>query len=127
MDPVARIRLVQLLEEISRYQKSSENNRRNAIYTMVLWMFYYIMLFFIYQKPITQSPEYLLLLVPMVVMYAWHRIRDTMEDRFKLLADAVLEIGSVPPADPVPAPATPRSRRPASPGRKNPPVRKKKP
>lgn len=95
MNPESRIKLIRMLEEIKQYQEVNTYYRKNNYFAIGFYLIYPIILFFIMDKPVRELYFFLIMLIPVSAIYLWLRFRNKLEERYKLLANTVLELGSI--------------------------------
>lgn len=95
MNPESRIKLLRLLEEIKLYQQNNLDWRKNSYFGIIFYLIYPVIMFFVMDKPFKQSYLFFLMLIPAATIFLWLRFRNKLEERYKLLASTVLELGSV--------------------------------
>ena len=95
MIPESRIKLMRMLEEIKQYQETNIDLQKNSFLGIGFYVLYPIILYFFMDKPIKEIFFFLTMLIPVSVIYFWLRFRNKLEERYKLLANTVLELGSI--------------------------------
>ncbi len=109
MNPESRIKLIRLLEEVKHYQEYNYASRKNIYFMIGFCLIYPLISFFVLDKtPKEVFIIFLLTIVPVTFFFLWLTFRNKLEERYKLLTSAVLELGSIAQENPVTETAPPK-------------------
>jgi hypothetical protein len=105
MNPESRIKLIRLLEEIKLYQEFNYASRKNIYFALAFCISYPLVSFFVLDKtPREIFVMILFMIAPATVFFLWLTFRNKLEERYKLLTSAVLELGSIAQENSIPEP-----------------------
>lgn len=96
MNPESRIKLIQLLEEVRYFHNINFESRYWKISAWGGIAFYFVLtLGYFVSHAESKFISLLFLLLPIPVLSMWLLLRYQLDEKYKLLANAVLEIGNV--------------------------------
>ncbi len=102
MNPESRIKLIRSLEEIKLFEQNNYTSKAKTIYKWVMIISYFIIAIFAFGPEFKQNFLLLVFMVTPTVAYSiWLSFKNKLDERHKLLASAVLELGSIAQQDPV--------------------------
>ena len=128
MNPESRIKLIRSLEEIRVFEKRNYDSRWWKISAWGMIIFYFMMLFSYSISNIEnlRSAYVLIVFLPIALSSGWLLLRKQLNDKYKSLANAILELGSIAQENPVTETAPPKLKSKVTRTKKQPIKRKKK-
>jgi len=96
MNPKSRIKLIRSLEEIKLFEQNTYRSKTKTYYTWGIIAMYFVIAIFAYRAELKQNLlMFVFMVIPTIAYSIWLSFRNTLDERHKLLANAVLELGSI--------------------------------
>jgi hypothetical protein len=97
MNPQSRIKLLQNLEEIRVFENKNYESKWWNISAWGVIIIYFGMIFFqVFSKIINHDSSYVIILYfPIFLSSVWLLLRRQFDEKYKSLANAILELGSI--------------------------------
>lgn len=99
MNPESRIKLIRSIEEIKVFEENFGRNDSPKTRVFNRWFglfFYLIIIIFIYNYDLKQKIFLLFITaIPAIAYSIWLYSKTKSDERFKLIANAILELGSI--------------------------------
>ena len=96
MNPESRIKLIRSLEEIRLFEQHNQSTTMKSLNKWGLIVAYFVVAFFAYGSELKQNMLMLLFMVIPTAAYSiWLSFKNKLDERHKVLATAVLELGSI--------------------------------
>lgn len=112
MNPESRIKLIRSLEEIKLFEQTFYRTKTQSIVNWIFFFVYIILGVFVVGPDILKKPLIpLFMIVSTIAFSLWISFRNKLNERHKLLANAVLELGSIAQESPAPEPVPRKNRR----------------
>ena len=96
VNPESRIKLIRSLEEIRLFEQKNPPSRIKSIHKWGIIMAYFVVAFFAYGSDLKRNILMLAVMAAPTAAYSiWLSFKRKLDERHKLLAAVVLELGSI--------------------------------